>query len=191
MKHILNDLSSEERNSILEQHQGGIKIKTENFSKLVNNKLGNSKPFLSEQETPNPNTGIDLFAKECLDDKGTYKMLNLIIDQAKKETDPETLVFTVLKNMMPKSPYYENIQREIRMLDNCVGMKGVNESSLQEQDEKLSLCNPDELEKVLSILESSRRFTIKLSEKNPNYVLVKDAEDKGSCHVKRKDIFKI
>ena len=107
MKHTLNDLSSEERNSILEQHQGGIKVKTENFSKLVNNKLGNSKPFLPEQE------------------------------------------------------------------------------------EKLSLCNPDELEKILSVLGSARNFTITLSEKNPNLVLVKDAEGKGSCHVKRKDIFKI
>lgn len=106
MKHILNDLSSKEVKSILEQHQGTIKVNTENFSKLVKTKLGNSKPFLTEEE------------------------------------------------------------------------------------EKLSRCNPDELKKVLSVLESSRKFTIHLNEQDPNFVLVKDAEGKGSCHVKRKDIFK-
>jgi len=48
--------------------------------------------------------------------------LNLIIDNAKKESDPETIAWTIIKNMMPKSAYYENVQRELRMLDNCVGM---------------------------------------------------------------------
>lgn len=107
MKHILNDLSSEERSSILEQHQGTMKVNTENFSKLVNNKLGNSKPFLTEEE-----------------------------------------------------------------------------------ENKETICRPDELEKVLSVLESARKFTLTLSEINPNLVLVKDAEGKGSCYVKRYDIFK-
>jgi hypothetical protein len=50
MKHILNDLSSEERNSLLEQHKGSLKVRTENFSKLINTKLGDSKPFLAEQQ---------------------------------------------------------------------------------------------------------------------------------------------
>jgi hypothetical protein len=122
MKHILNDLSSEERNSLLEQHKGSLKVRTENFSKLINTKLGDSKPFLAEQETPNPNTGVDVSAQACLSDKGKYKVLNLIIDNAKKESDPETIAWTIIKNMMPKSAYYENVQRELRMLDNCVGM---------------------------------------------------------------------
>ena len=50
MKHILNNLSEEEKNSIREQHTGGMKVMTENFSKLLNSKLGNSKPFLAEQQ---------------------------------------------------------------------------------------------------------------------------------------------
>jgi hypothetical protein len=45
MKHILNDISSEERNNILEQHSGGKKMVIENFDKLVNNKLGTVKTF--------------------------------------------------------------------------------------------------------------------------------------------------
>jgi hypothetical protein len=48
MKHILNNLSQEEKNSILEQHKGGMKVMTENFNKLLSSKLGDSKP-LAEQ----------------------------------------------------------------------------------------------------------------------------------------------
>ena len=32
MKHILNNLSEEEKNAIREQHTGGMKVMTENFS---------------------------------------------------------------------------------------------------------------------------------------------------------------
>ena len=49
MKHILNNLSEEEKNAIREQHTGGMKVMTENFSKLINSKLGDSKPLVNEQ----------------------------------------------------------------------------------------------------------------------------------------------
>jgi hypothetical protein len=49
MKHILNDMSEQEKNSIREQHTGGMKVMTENFSKLINSKLGDSKPLVNEQ----------------------------------------------------------------------------------------------------------------------------------------------
>jgi len=50
MKHILNNLTEEEKNSIREQHTGGLKVMTENFSKLLNSKLGDSKPLVKEEE---------------------------------------------------------------------------------------------------------------------------------------------
>jgi outer membrane protein OmpA-like peptidoglycan-associated protein len=49
MKHILNNLTEEEKNSIREQHTGGMKVMTENFSKLLNSKLGDAKPLVNEQ----------------------------------------------------------------------------------------------------------------------------------------------
>jgi hypothetical protein len=49
MKHLLNDMSSEEKNSILEQHTGGIKIDTSRFISLLESTLGNAKPIVSEQ----------------------------------------------------------------------------------------------------------------------------------------------
>jgi hypothetical protein len=66
MKHILNDLSEQEKNSIREQHTGGMKVMTESFSKLINSKLGDVKPIVKEQfdgeiESPqdNVNSGYE------------------------------------------------------------------------------------------------------------------------------------
>lgn len=49
MKHLLNNLSEEEKNSIREQHTGEIKVVTENFSKLINAKSGSIEPIVAEQ----------------------------------------------------------------------------------------------------------------------------------------------
>jgi hypothetical protein len=48
MKHLLNDLTEEEKNSIRGQHTGGMNVVTENFSKLINTKSGDAKPFLNK-----------------------------------------------------------------------------------------------------------------------------------------------
>ena len=54
MKHILNDLTEQEKNSIREQHaKGGMKVMNENFSKLLNSKLGDVKPMVNEQRPLN------------------------------------------------------------------------------------------------------------------------------------------
>ena len=50
MKHLLNDLTEEEKNSIREQHTGGMNVVTENFSRLINTKSGDVKPLVTEQE---------------------------------------------------------------------------------------------------------------------------------------------
>jgi hypothetical protein len=52
MKHLLNDMTEKEKNAIREQHTGGMTVMTENFSKLLNSKLGDSKPLVSEQNAP-------------------------------------------------------------------------------------------------------------------------------------------
>jgi hypothetical protein len=50
MKHLLNDMSSEEKNSILEQHTGGKQIDTSRFRSLLESTLGNAKPLVNEEE---------------------------------------------------------------------------------------------------------------------------------------------
>jgi hypothetical protein len=65
MKHLLNNLSEEEKNRIREQHTGGKKIIIENFNKLVNTKLGDAKPLTEqEEETPVNVTDTDAPAEE-------------------------------------------------------------------------------------------------------------------------------
>jgi hypothetical protein len=46
MKHLLNNLSEEEKNAIREQHVGGMKVMVENFRKLTNSKLGDVKTLV-------------------------------------------------------------------------------------------------------------------------------------------------
>ena len=84
MKHILNDLSDDEKNRIREQHTGGKKITIENFNNLVNTKLGDSKPFLNEQsqapDTFNVETGISF----------VQNVLNAIQKDASKYTNADS-----------------------------------------------------------------------------------------------------
>jgi len=56
MKHLLNNISEEEKNSILEQHGGGMKIFNENFHKMVNKKLGHVDLYEQTEKTPSTST---------------------------------------------------------------------------------------------------------------------------------------
>ena len=49
MKHLLNNLTEEEKNHIRDQHTGGMNVVTENFSRLIKTKSGDVKPLVSEQ----------------------------------------------------------------------------------------------------------------------------------------------
>lgn len=78
MKHILNNLSDEEKNSIREQHSGGMKVMTENFSRLIKSKLGDSKPLVETQEMPEgifkrPLSKLDVLKRD-LDDIFSQKV---------------------------------------------------------------------------------------------------------------------
>jgi hypothetical protein len=57
MKHLLNNLSQEEKNRILEQHSGGKIIDTSKFKRLLESKLGDSKPLVMEQVTGDTQAG--------------------------------------------------------------------------------------------------------------------------------------
>jgi hypothetical protein len=66
MKHILNNLTEQEKNAIREQHTGGMKVSTDKFNQLLESKLGDVKPILSEQKS---NLGMKSIDK----DKNTFK----------------------------------------------------------------------------------------------------------------------
>jgi hypothetical protein len=73
MKHLLNTLSTEEKNRIREQHDGGMSIDTSKFKKLTESKLGDSKPLVSEQGEVSPPTDLD---REVVDFKN--KIMKLV-----------------------------------------------------------------------------------------------------------------
>jgi len=100
MKHILNNLSAEEKNSILEQHTGGMKVMTENFSKLINSKLGDSKPLVNEQaQAPEAGTTTGTTTSQnnpflkCFTDQGIPE--NMVPESCK------TPDFSVIENVRP------------------------------------------------------------------------------------------
>jgi hypothetical protein len=66
MKHILNNLTEQEKKAIREQHTGGMKVSTDKFNHLLESKLGDVKPILSEQKS---NLGMKSIDK----DKNTFK----------------------------------------------------------------------------------------------------------------------
>jgi hypothetical protein len=88
MKHILNDLTEQEKNAIREQHSGGMKVMTENFSRLLNSKLGDSKPLVSEQSS-NMEQTIEVY-----DPKHSTPYLVVIQGKGKKVGASSTLEFT-------------------------------------------------------------------------------------------------
>lgn len=97
MKHILNEMSNEEKNSIRSQHTGSLTVQTERFKKLVENKLGNAKPLINEDMIDD----YDDFDDEVEDseDEGygeepNEEIFNLIDDEcANSENDDECVTF--------------------------------------------------------------------------------------------------
>jgi hypothetical protein len=69
MKHLLNDMSSEEKNNIREQHTGGKQIDTSRFKTLSESKSGDVKPILNESVTGSIIGGFI----NVMDDKGKIK----------------------------------------------------------------------------------------------------------------------
>jgi len=45
MKHLMNDMSDEDKDKIRKQHEGGMKIDNKNFKKMVDKKLGHVDPY--------------------------------------------------------------------------------------------------------------------------------------------------
>lgn len=79
MKHLLNNISEEEKNSIREQHEGGMNVAIENFKSLVETKSGEAKPYLNEMkeeevmEQDNKVVTISPDQMKMLHDKGECK----------------------------------------------------------------------------------------------------------------------
>ena len=91
MKHILNNLSEQEKNSIREQHTGGMKVMTEGFSKLINSKLGDVKPIVNrivkeqfDGEIESPQDNVNSGYEELKSRLERYKnKMDIFLDELK------------------------------------------------------------------------------------------------------------
>lgn len=116
MKHILNNLTDKEKQSILEQHKGGMKVVNENFSKLIKATLGDAKPLVSEQaddqnthryDKGEQSPGIEKFLSNPSDEKISTGLLNqlrndpfgkgkiVIIFNGEKFKEPGSFLFKI------------------------------------------------------------------------------------------------
>ena len=116
MKHILNNLTEQEKQAILEQHKGGMKVVNENFSKLIKATLGDAKPLVSEQaddqnthryDKGEQSPGIEKFLSNPSDEKISTGLLNqlrndpfgkgkiVIIFNGEKFKEPGSFLFKI------------------------------------------------------------------------------------------------
>jgi hypothetical protein len=103
MKHILNDLSNEEKNSIREQHTGGMKVMTA--------KLGNAKPLVNEAEEDDDSgvvvdsTKIDSEDMKCFDDISSQEALKVGLNHGGKYKVKKKGCMTKTRYKGPKTTY--------------------------------------------------------------------------------------
>jgi len=112
MKHLLNNLSSEEKNSIREQHAGGIKVMTENFSKLINAKSGDVKPLVNEAEDEEEVVvNVEDIAQEdmeCFSDISAEEAKKVGLNHGGKYKVKKRGCMTKTRYKGPKQKYYGN-----------------------------------------------------------------------------------
>jgi len=113
MKHLLNDMSSEEKNSIREQHTGGIKIDTSRFRSLLESTLGNSKPLVNEEEDDDDEVVVNVndIAQEdmkCFSDVSAEEALKVGLNHGGRYKVKKRGCMTKTRYKGPKQKYYGN-----------------------------------------------------------------------------------
>jgi hypothetical protein len=96
MKHLLNDLSEEVKNSIREQHEGGKKIVIENFKKLIETKSGDVKLYVTESTLDKKSFEAKM---ETAPEDNIDNVINSLVGKDKDEVKD---YFLELKNTKPK-----------------------------------------------------------------------------------------
>jgi len=100
MKHLLNNLTENEKNAIREQHEGGMKVNTDRFKKLMESKSGNVKPLIAEK-----------FTKELIDE--IIKMDREFNNDPTYVEYEKKYAFNKFKNMMKDSMGIEDVPDEM------------------------------------------------------------------------------
>lgn len=116
MKHLLNNISEEEKNRIREQHEGGMNLSIDNFKKLVETKLGDAKPYLTEasHETCEQCGGM-MEEGMCVEQCGTMKEEDELDEQVRLRYLSIPEIESLAKELVTKLD--DNLKNELRRLD--------------------------------------------------------------------------
>ena len=159
MKHLLNNLSEEEKNSIREQHEGGMKLETSRFKTLLENKSGNVKPLVEQEEEEDEDFGFaghsgdfdgDDSEDEGYEEESNEEIFSLIDDEcvnSKNDEDCVTFLNMVIEYCEDK--LYEMGQYGGSDEEEDLGFashSGDFEGDDSEDEEELDLREFDELE---------------------------------------------
>jgi hypothetical protein len=105
----------------------------------------------------------------------TYKVI-----QIANSTDFNRQIASTTKPATPTQP-----KKNLALSPDALKRVGIKEQKNVE-----GRCRPDQVKKILSTLNASRKFSIEVSEKDPNEIRVKDADGRSECLVRRNQIFK-
>ena len=116
MKHLLNNLTEEEKTAIREQHTGGMKVMNENFSKLVNTKLGDVNPMVNEQYSDDGQLDVSELAKKIV----LSKKYSEIVDEIQPTDYSDEFEFgdNFISNLLDEyfdEEYYDDLYDVVKM----------------------------------------------------------------------------
>jgi len=124
MKHLLNNISEEEKNRIREQHTGGMKIAIDNFKKLVETKLGDAKPFINEANMETcEQCGNELTeGGECMECGSMYE--EEMMEQTKLLPKIDNVKVWMVRNMTGEGYYDVDLKGNPSDRDNMIRISG-------------------------------------------------------------------
>lgn len=101
MKHLLNDMSEDEKNRIREQHEGGMKVEISRFKNLLESTMGDVRPLISEQESQMTDEQIDMEI-ENMDENDGGKLEEFVKKIGKNITKYQGKMLRKLKKLLKK-----------------------------------------------------------------------------------------
>ena len=165
MKHILNNISEEEKNAIREQHTGGMKLNTKKFKQLLETKQGDVKPFLTESNENKYQINEDVASSfklgmDAVKDPTVKKVLNGILECAMALLNPLKIIdflravldFVVLFLGEPSGSDYEAYEKDKEDMGNEF-MQLINPCKNVTRDEIMAVIKNPEFQKFFMDLK--------------------------------------
>ena len=187
MKHLLNNISEEEKNRIREQHEGGMNLSIDNFKTLVETKLGDAKPYLNESQETCEQCGGMMVEGECVEQCGSMK-------EEVSEQYSEQDIITMIEIMVMKLPigrrkdlksmsYFDDKQK-IAFFDRMQAfLNEVMSEELDEQNNPVGTLKDDEVEvlakKIVNCLDDDEEMKKLLFRLNLDSKMYKTFFDKA------------